>query len=137
MKFKDLEIGQTFHWVVGGSDTICRKDGVGSYWAGINNIRLSKRARENSVMPESEPPSMIEAARRDARWWLLQNMDMTADEVRAYRDRMECSIFEAQRNIKKQNLLNGLDVLKLELQDVDEKTQRVLHDLIEIVRELV
>lgn len=64
-------------------------------------------------------------------------MDVTAEEVRAHRDRDQISIFEAQRRIKQQKLQDGLDALKYELQDIDEKTQRVLHDLIEIVRELV
>lgn len=136
MKFKDLEIGQTFRQSSGG--VLCTKTRPGAYeFEGAPEVFCAKRGRAFDVIPEGEPPSAIEAARRDTRWWILDNMEVTAAEVRATRDSFSVGIIEAQKKLKRAKLQGGLDVLKYELQDVDEKTQRVLHDLIEIVRELV
>lgn len=140
MRFKDLEVDQEFRWT--GSKGVCTKIGPSTYkshGSGAANY-VSKEARNGGrrwdVVPESEPPSSIEAAKRDARWWLLTDMTIKADEVRALRDREGIGIFEAQRRIKQANLQSGLDVLHLELSNGTEANQ-VLHDLIEIVRELV
>lgn len=139
MKFKDLEMGQQFRWI--GTEGLCTKDGSTTYTlhsSGAFN-HVSKEARNGGgrfdVIPEGEPPSMIAAAKRDARWYVLDNMDIDIDEVKPMRG---CGIQEAIRIVKRRNLLNGLDVLKLELDaEGNDKTERVLHDLIEIVRELV
>lgn len=136
MKFKDLEIGQTFRWP--NNAIVQIKTGSGGYAeSGTKGVTYAdKRQRDFEIIPESEPPSMIEAAKRDARWYLLRDMEVSADEVRTLRDRESIGIFEAQRRIKQANLLSGLDVLSAEL-IMGNDPGPVLHDLIEIVRELV
>lgn len=73
----------------------------------------------------------------DNRWYLLKSMGPpTADAVRQRRNTDECGMFEAKKRIKREQLLSGLEVLHTCLVD-GEDADKVLHDLIEIVRELV
>lgn len=132
MKFKDLEIGQTFRH--GAGTLVCIKTGSGGY-KGVGEpdkhiVYVNKPGRDLSVAPEGEPPSSIETARRDARWWLLTDMDknVATDLSREGKN---------VREIHRQNLKYGLDVLRAEMITNPENRDQVLHDLIEIVRELV
>lgn len=138
MKFRDLEIGQMFTRVADGA--LCTKISPGGYTYTQDGrtipVYLSKRERDFNVTPEGEPPSSIAAAKRDARWYLLSNMEVTTDEVKELRDRGQISIFEAQRRLKQATLQSGLEVLKLVITNEPERTAEVLHDLIEIVKEL-
>lgn len=130
MKFKDLEIGQDFRWEA--DRPLLRKTGNSHFSAAGKGPEayVRKDARSYSVIPEGEPPSVI-AARRDARWYLLADMDA---RIKIDMDRAGSGTV---REIQRQNLLGGLDVLRAEMTTNPENLDQVLHDLIEIVRELV
>lgn len=138
MKFRDLEIGQTFRWGSPPAGDLETKTGPGTFTGEGGPDFVSKQRRNYTVTPEGEPPSAIEAAKRDRRWYVLNDMDLNvrADLVRAMRETEGIGMFEAQRKIRKQNLLYGLDVLRAEMIQGHDPAP-VLHDLIEIVRELI
>lgn len=68
---------------------------------------------------------------------LLNNMDVTLAEVRKLRDTESVGMHDAQKRLKRENLLTGLAVLEMELGHPSTLTgpEQVLHDLILIVRE--
>lgn len=138
LKFTHLEVEQAFRFEKKGK-LYYKRPGKRAYGEHpTHGIPLFLGKIETSVIPEGEPPSVIEAARRDARWHVLKDADMqiSTEAVKNLRMRDGCGLVEARKILHKRMLMAALDTLRLEL-DMGTDRDDIVHDLTEIVREVI
>lgn len=138
MKFKQLEVEQAFRFEKKGM-IFYKRPGKRAYGTHpTHGVPLFTSKIESSIIPEGEPPSAIEAAKRDARWRVLKDADMTvtAEAVKNLRMRDGCGLFEARKILHKRMLIQALDMLQLEM-TMGTDREDIVHDLAEIVREII